>query len=166
MRICILGSGMWLHLSRVATRGQACGYTSCVLGCTSLNSSLIVSHCLFIVYMFSVWTCLFPHKHVSFLRTCFALLFFIVHCAFSIVHLLLCIFFCFLIGQVLPPVHCWPGRILESLQSTDSLHSLLLFNLPVPSAASALLARPDIKEPAEHWQPAALYLSFSCTVRH
>ena len=54
VRICILGSGMWLHLSRVATRGQACGYTSHVLGCTSWNSSPIVSHCPSIVYMFSV----------------------------------------------------------------------------------------------------------------
>ena len=38
-------------------------------------------------------------------------------------HLLLCISFYFPIGQVLPPVHSWPGRILKSLQSTDSLQS-------------------------------------------
>ena len=37
------------------------------------------------------------------------------HCAFTIVYLLLFIFFYFLIGQVLPPVHYWLGRILKSL---------------------------------------------------
>ena len=190
MRICILGSGMWLHLSRVATRGQACGYTSRVLSCTSLNSSLIVSYCPSIVYMFSVWACLFPSKHV-FPRTYFALSSYIVHCAFSIMHLLLCISFCFPIGQVLPPVYYWPGRILKSLQSTDSLHSLLLSTCPchlppvhywpgrilkslqstnslplftspfsVPSATSASLAWLDIRKPVEHWRPAASNFSF------
>ena len=130
MRICILGSGMWLHLSRVATRGQACGYTSRVLSCTSLNSSLIVSHCPSIVYMFSVWTCLFP------MQACLSahmLCFDHFYCALCIQHYALtivCISFCFLIGQVLPPVYYWPGRILKSLQSTDSLHSLLLLTCP------------------------------------
>ena len=47
------------------------------------------------------------------------------------------------------PVHYWPGRILESLQSTDSL-PLFTSPFPVPSATSALLAWLDIRKPAEH----------------
>ena len=66
----------------------------------------------------------------------------IVHCAFTIVHLLLCIFFCFPIGQVLPPVHYWLGRILESLQSTDGLQS---------TDSLLLLIYPCHPPPAHYW---------------
>ena len=116
MRICILGSSMWLHLSRVATRDQACDYSSHAwlhVTRTWLHLLELLSHCLplslYCLHVLcvnmspSVRACLSMHMFCFVIFYCVLCIHYcaltIVHCAFTIVHLLLCIFFVSLLGK-------------------------------------------------------------------
>ena len=141
-----------------ASLGQACCYTSRACGCTSLNSSPIVSHCVAIVCMFSLCTrpsfihislCLL-HAHAS--RACFPLLLLIVHlllCTFHCVHTIVYLPLSSIVWTPALSAAHYPGQpsARPDIWEPQSTAILLLPKLSfpsVPSVTSVPLARLDI----------------------
>ena len=114
--IYLLMMMMWWSVLGSASLGQVCYYCSYTCGCTSANTSFIVSYCLTIVDMFPLWTCLLC-MHAPSVRMLY-IVFLYMH-AFSVRMLSII----FLVRMSSPRAYF----LLSSIMWTLALLSVLLF---------------------------------------